>query len=172
MCSFFFLFGICLCYPGGILLVNLLDDWSASWNVMIICLIEVVIVSWFYGIDKFYNNLLEMGLQPSKAAKNYFTVCLRFLTPITLVIVLIVRIIDGLTKTEEGRSYLKEPQAQLTSWLLGTFTISFIPLFALWQVCSTCIRRKTIDCTIFQPTQNWKPQSDDDSKNMLKTFFP
>ena len=175
MCSFFFLFGICLCFPGGILIRELLEHWSAAWNVVIICLLEVIIVSWIYGIDKFYDNLLEMGLQPTKGAKIYFKICLRFLTPITLITVLSVKFLECFTKTEEGRTYweaLEEPLAQLMSWLLGIFTLSFIPVVAKWQLLLTCIRRKTIDRTIFQPTQNWKPQSDDDSKIMLKTFNP
>ena len=140
----------------------LMDDWLNFWNAIIICLLEVVIVSWVYGIDKFCHNIEEMGVKSVEATKLYFKVSFRFIVPIILVILLIGSLTNlTLSKASiHGMEYVfEEPYVQALAWLMGIFTISFIPCFALWQLYSTFKVRKTIDWGIFKPTSKWRPQN-------------
>ena len=107
----------------------LFDDWSASWNAILICLLEVVLVSWIYGIDKFFANIDEMGLKLEEAAKMYFRICLCYIAPCLLSILLVTSL--ALSQPSEanvfGKMYIfEETGVQVLAWLLGIFSISFI----------------------------------------------
>ena len=143
----------------------LFDDWSASWNAILICLLEVVLVSWIYGIDKFFANIDEMGLKLEEAAKMYFKICLCYIAPSLLSILLVTSL--ALSQPSEanvfGKMYIfEETGVQALAWLLGIFSISFIPVFGAWKVYTKHNLGQPIDWTIFQPSSKWKSQNDQD----------
>ena len=153
----------------------LMDDWLNFWNAIIICLLEVIIVSWVYGIDKFCQNVQEMGVRSTVATQFYFKTCLRFIVPIILFILLIGSLGNiTLSKAHvRGIDYVfEEPYVQALAWLMGIFTISFIPCFALWQMYLTFKVKNAVDWSIFHSTSKWKPQSDEDSVISLNDFSP
>ena len=173
ICFISFLLGISLCFSGGFFMFILMDDWLNFWNAIIICLLEVIIVSWVYGIDKFCQNVQEMGVKSTVATEFYFKACLRFVVPTILVILLFGSLGNiSLSKAHiRGIDYVfEEPYVQALAWLMGIFTISFIPCFAFWQMFSTFKIRNTIDWSIFHPTSKWKPQNEDDSVIKLNDF--
>ena len=49
VCVIGFLCGLTLCFEGGIHMFSLLDHYSASWNILLFALLEVVLVAWCYG---------------------------------------------------------------------------------------------------------------------------
>ena len=112
----------------------LFDDWSASWNAILICLLEVVLVSWIYGIDKFFANIEEMGMKLDEAAKGYFKVCLCYIAPCLLSILLVTSF--ALSQTSEanvfGQMYIFEETGWCPSLGLafGNFQHLFYP--SLW----------------------------------------
>ena len=48
---------------SGIYWVVLLDDYAGSWGLIFIAILEVVSVSWFYGVDRFLEVILKICSQ-------------------------------------------------------------------------------------------------------------
>ena len=46
--------------PGGIHMFTLFNDSAPSWNLILFALLEVVLISWAYGVDKFLDHLEDM----------------------------------------------------------------------------------------------------------------
>ena len=60
---------ICECSPGGIHMFTLFNDSAPSWNLILFALLEVVLISWAYGVDKFLDHLEDMIPHFSPTAK-------------------------------------------------------------------------------------------------------
>lgn len=68
---------------GGMYILQLLDWYSASISVILICIIEVVMASWIYGIDNFIDDIYFMiGKKPEKL----WSYCWKYVTPSILVV--------------------------------------------------------------------------------------
>ncbi|XP_076327812.1 sodium- and chloride-dependent glycine transporter 2-like isoform X2 [Tachypleus tridentatus] len=65
-CSICFLLGLPMCARGGVYLFTMLDWYSASWSVLLIGLLECILLSWIYGINRYLNNVKQMiGYRPN-----------------------------------------------------------------------------------------------------------
>ena len=149
----------------------LFDDWSCSWNTILICLLEIVLVSWIYGTDKLFANIDEMGVKLQEATKIYFKICLRYIAPCLLAILLVTSWASSSPSKANlnisGKTYVfDEPGVQALAWLLGIFSISFIPIIGAWKVYQRQSTGQPIDRTIFQPSSKWKSQNDQSSSSI------
>ena len=59
--------------PGGIHMFTLFNDSAPSWNLILFALLEVVLISWAYGVDKFLDHLEDMIPHFSPTAKVNLT---------------------------------------------------------------------------------------------------
>ena len=85
--------GLSMCTSAGFYMFELLDTTGASWNILVYALIELVIVAWLYGIDKFCENIKEMEMRIPKIMEFYWKACWCFITPILLATLLIVQFV-------------------------------------------------------------------------------
>ena len=46
--------------PAGIHMFSLFNQAAPSWNLILFALLEVIIVAWIYGVDKFVEHISEM----------------------------------------------------------------------------------------------------------------
>uniref|UniRef100_A0A0K0F7D0 Transporter (inferred by orthology to a C. elegans protein) n=1 Tax=Strongyloides venezuelensis TaxID=75913 RepID=A0A0K0F7D0_STRVS len=60
MCLLFFLLGIPLTCRGGIFIFHALEKLNANWNAFSLSLIQVILVCYVYGVDKFQEDIREM----------------------------------------------------------------------------------------------------------------
>uniref|UniRef100_A0A0N4ZG91 Transporter n=1 Tax=Parastrongyloides trichosuri TaxID=131310 RepID=A0A0N4ZG91_PARTI len=60
MCTLFFLLGIPLTCRGGIFIFHALEKLNANWNAFSLSLIQVILVCYVYGVDKFQEDIREM----------------------------------------------------------------------------------------------------------------
>ena len=63
------LLGLTFTCPGGIHMFTLFNDSAPSWNLILFALLEVVLISWAYGVDKFLDHLEDMIPHFSPTAK-------------------------------------------------------------------------------------------------------
>ncbi|XP_055865027.1 sodium- and chloride-dependent glycine transporter 1-like isoform X2 [Biomphalaria glabrata] len=78
LCLVSFLLGIPLCTQGGSYILNLLDWYIASFSVMLIVVIEVLVLAWIYGTECLYDDLQAMlGYRPCKVWVYFW----KYLTP-------------------------------------------------------------------------------------------
>ena len=104
ICVSGFFLGLSMCAQGGILMFTLIDSKSASWNLVLFALLELVLVGWLYGAREFMSNIHEMGMlkaddSSSKFKKTavlvlkwYWIVCWQFITPLLLTVILITQV--------------------------------------------------------------------------------
>ena len=56
-------------------------------NVLVIAFVEIILVAWLFGIDRFLKCAQDMGMKFSKAKQLYFQVSLKFICPLALVLI-------------------------------------------------------------------------------------
>ena len=122
-----------MCCEGGILLFTLYDQRISS-SLLFVVWIEIVVVMAFYGINKFIDNVQEMGMKrglsrPAGILRIVMIISLGIITPGVLIA---VAIIDWTKR--EPISYGGEdfpPIVEGFGWLLELGPLIFLPLFAI-----------------------------------------
>uniref|UniRef100_T1J3F9 Transporter n=1 Tax=Strigamia maritima TaxID=126957 RepID=T1J3F9_STRMM len=93
VCTIMYLLGLSLCTNGGMFLFQLMDNFCASYSTLFIGVLEVSVISWVYGVDRFMDDIrLMLGHYPPLFM--YWKICWMFITPIALFFILIFNIID------------------------------------------------------------------------------
>ena len=68
---------------GGMYIFQLLDWYSVSIPVLVICIFEIIMVAWIYGIDNFFDDINFMIGQKLEKIWYY---CWKYITPLILVV--------------------------------------------------------------------------------------
>uniref|UniRef100_G3NKA5 Transporter n=2 Tax=Gasterosteus aculeatus TaxID=69293 RepID=G3NKA5_GASAC len=143
VCVFCLLLGLGFTTTSGNYWFTMFNDYGANFSLLFIVLIEVIAVSYIYGIKRFEKDIEDMlGHRPNW----YWKIMWGGISPlllITLFIVYIVNYIRGGTPTyqawdkELGKSVVMEYPvfAQVFIGLLLASSISCIPLTALYVYC-------------------------------------
>ncbi|XP_055642912.1 sodium- and chloride-dependent glycine transporter 2 isoform X2 [Toxorhynchites rutilus septentrionalis] len=82
-CFSMFLLSISCTTRGGLYLLQLFDWYSASISVILVCIVEVVIVGWIYGVGNFARDI---GFMIDRPVERYWIVSWKYTTPIILTI--------------------------------------------------------------------------------------
>ena len=82
--------------------MKLLDNYVATWSVLIICVVECLVVSYIYGVSRFLSDIQAMvGYRPWPI----WTACWAVLTPSILVIIIILTFINYEGKISGATSF-------------------------------------------------------------------
>lgn len=85
VCTFMFLSGLIMCTDGGIYVLQLMDNYCASFSALIIGLIEVIVIAWVYGVDRFLEDCKVMlGHYPTK--RLYWKIIWKYVTPLIIIV--------------------------------------------------------------------------------------
>ena len=66
VCLTLLLLGLPMCLQGGFYIFVLLDEYSGSWSLLVLAVVEVVLVGWVYGTDKLIVDIYSMGIKTSR----------------------------------------------------------------------------------------------------------
>eukprot|EP00096_Caligus_rogercresseyi_P015098 TRINITY_DN754_c1_g1_i18.p1 TRINITY_DN754_c1_g1~~TRINITY_DN754_c1_g1_i18.p1 ORF type:complete len:580 (+),score=73.85 TRINITY_DN754_c1_g1_i18:82-1821(+) len=82
VCVCLYLLGLPMVTEGGIYLFQIMDFYSASgMSLLWICFFETVAISWFYGVEKFSDNIKEMtGRRPNL----FLRLCWKYFGPFVM----------------------------------------------------------------------------------------
>ncbi|KAJ8301429.1 hypothetical protein KUTeg_020416 [Tegillarca granosa] len=130
ICLVFFLLGIPLSTPGGMYLVQLMDHYVASWSLLIIGLIEVLVISYVYGINRFYKDMSF--------------------------ILLFAWIDYSPAKYDE---YTYPVWADVLGWMMSFCSIIWIPIVMLYKINKEDEAKHLLDKLklLITPTREWGP---------------
>uniref|UniRef100_A0A2K5W7N9 Transporter n=1 Tax=Macaca fascicularis TaxID=9541 RepID=A0A2K5W7N9_MACFA len=106
-----FLLALFCITKGGIYVLTLLDTFAAGTSILFAVLMEAIGVSWFYGVDRFSNDIQQMmGFRPGL----YWRLCWKFVSPAFL-----LRLAYGITPENEHHLVAQRDvrQFQLQHWL-------------------------------------------------------
>lgn len=94
--------GIFYTTPNGQYLINLLDFYGASFVALILAIIELITVSWIYGVDRFCGDI-EFMLR--RKTGRYWWYCWKYITPFIMISILLYFIWTWKALTYQGQEY-------------------------------------------------------------------
>ncbi|KAG1699841.1 Sodium- and chloride-dependent glycine transporter 2 [Nymphon striatum] len=156
VCLGCFTVGLVLCSQGGMYVLQLMDNYCATFSALLIGLCELIVIGWVYGIDKFLDDIKVMlGKYPYHY--RYWWVMWKYITPTFILGILLFTWID-FEPTKYGD--IEFPiYADAIGWTLSMLPVSMIPIVA----CITIYKSK-LKGTILQkikalaaPSKEWGP---------------
>ena len=149
-----------LCAEGGILLFTLFDQRCTS-SLLFVLWIEIIVVTWFYGINRFIDNIQEMGMKkglsrPYGILRVLFFILLAVITPLVLLGLCIIA-----WKNREGIVYGGEqfpPVAEGFGWLMELGPLIFLLIMPVWEVYKLSKQNLTaseIGKKLLNPSKSW-----------------
>ncbi|XP_041376806.1 sodium- and chloride-dependent betaine transporter-like [Gigantopelta aegis] len=156
ICIVCFLIGLPLSFQGGVYIFQLIDWYVAVFNLMFVGFIEVVIIGWIYGADRFGDDIeLMLGRRPPLIIKLLW----RFVSPLMLVMGMIITVTNY--KPPSYGDYIYPGYAEIIGWSLALLPLLPIPICMalelrkakgpIWQR----LRQTTL------PNNTWCPKSMD-----------
>ena len=136
---------------------ELIDSTGASWNILVFAIIELVIVSWMYGINRFCDNIKEMEIKIPKFMMYYWKACWCVITPLTLGVLLIIQFVKH--KPYKSNDYVFPDGIQALGWMISFSSVLIIPIIAVYQVIIRQKRGKDLGWDLIQPTRHWGPSN-------------
>lgn len=157
----FYLLGLVMCTPGGPYMLTIMDDYSGGWNLMLICILEALSISYVYGFRRFANDIEAMvGKKvcfciPWFICKWWWIICWAFFTWIIMAAVMVYSWV-GYTGTKYDGKELPAWNNALGWLMTATCVLScFVPMFILpFCVKGSCLKRML---KLLNPTGHWGP---------------
>ncbi|CAG5957587.1 unnamed protein product [Menidia menidia] len=110
-CVLAFSIGLLFVQRSGNYFVAMFDDYSATLPLLIVVVLENVAIAWFYGIDKFFEDLKDMlGFTPYR----FYYYMWKYITPILLLLLLCSSFIQLMMTPPSYSAWIQEEAAERT----------------------------------------------------------
>ncbi|XP_035681588.1 sodium- and chloride-dependent glycine transporter 2-like [Branchiostoma floridae] len=152
MCAVGFLLGLPLVTQGGFYLLQLMDNYSGTFSLLVVAIVECVVVGWVYGCDRFLDDISMMiGSRPCL----WWKICWKVLTPLSLLFILIFQF-TVYSPTKYG-DYTYPFWAEVLGWCMVGVAVLMLPTAALYKVC--CAKGTLYERVSFlvEPSWDWGP---------------
>jgi len=127
-----FLLGLPLCLQGGYYLFVLLDWYSGAWSLMLLAILEIIVVSWVYGLDAFFEDIKTMGIYQNWLTRAYWSICLKFTCPALLLSVLIFTLADYQPASEGD--YIFPVWSNILGWCIAASSVVVVIPFGAYEL--------------------------------------
>lgn len=124
--------------PGGQFIINLLDFYGASFVALILAIIELVTVSWVYGVDRFCKDI-EFMIE--RRTGLYWRICWKIVTPLIMIGILGYFVLTWQPLTYQDREY--STQLHAAGWFVSLLALLQLPIWAVYAAMK-------------QPKMSWK----------------
>jgi len=169
-----FLLGAPQMTSGGFYLMNLMDQNVGGVNLLMIGFLEMVVVMYVYGFEKFASNVeLMLGRRPGL----YWRICWQFFSPLTLFGILCFLFARYQPPTLGDYTY--PYWAVVLGWLMTVSSVTAIPLVAVGTFLSRfcgdfplsaemgllrVLFNRAVETlkSLFKPTEDWGPAAKGD----------
>uniref|UniRef100_A0A671R244 Transporter n=1 Tax=Sinocyclocheilus anshuiensis TaxID=1608454 RepID=A0A671R244_9TELE len=123
-----FLIALLCITNGGIYVLTLLDKYAAGTSILFGVLIEAIGVAWFYGVDRFSEDIEHMtGFKPG----IYWRLCWKFVSPTFLLFVVIASIVtSGELRYDD---YVFPPWSNTVGWFIALSSMLCVPVYAIYK---------------------------------------
>lgn len=154
--TFCFIIGLAFASQGGMYILQLFDNYAATYSLLIIGLIEALALSWVYGGERFLTDIESMlGNRPGKI----WLYSWRFVAPFFLLAILIFTWVDF--KPTKYNTLIFPGWADGIGWLISFSSIMAIPTVMIYKILSH--KRVTgnsyVQCVkdLVKPSADWGP---------------
>lgn len=122
ICCIFFLLGLPLTCPGGMYLLQLMDNYVGGWTLLMIGFAENIAIAFCYGLTRFYRDLeVMLGWRQSV----WWKICWYGLSPIAVMFIFVFTFVDYEPSTYGKYQY--PGWADAVGWILACVVIA--PIF-------------------------------------------
>eukprot|EP00079_Xenopus_tropicalis_P033489 XP_017947260.1 PREDICTED: sodium-dependent proline transporter-like isoform X2 [Xenopus tropicalis] len=159
LCFAFYLLGLLLITQGGIYWFTLIDSYSTSFGLIIIALFMCLGIAFFYGVNQFCQDILDMVSQcPPWCTKVlwYFKACWVFITPLLLLFILFYIFLEMYNTPLRYGAYVYPRWGQALGICMGTLCCIQIPIWATVAVLKETGTLKERFKKSLRPLNTWR----------------
>ncbi|NXO49055.1 SC6A9 protein, partial [Aramus guarauna] len=125
-----FLLGVPLTTQAGIYWLLLMDNYAASFSLVIISCIMCVAIMYIYGHRNYFKDIeMMLGFPPPL----FFQICWRFISPAIIFFILIFTVIQY--RPISYNDYIYPTWAISIGFLMALSSVICIPIYAIYKVC-------------------------------------
>ncbi|CAH1797534.1 unnamed protein product [Owenia fusiformis] len=135
ICAVMFLLGLSCASEGGMFMLQLMDNYSGTYSVLILGFTETVVLVYVYGYENFSHDIELMLSKPLHPLWKWMW---KYITPPVLVGIMTFTWIDF--KPSNYDDYKFPVWADILGWLMSLSTILPIPMFAIYKVYTLDIK--------------------------------
>ncbi|CAM4595162.1 unnamed protein product [Lepidochelys olivacea] len=148
-----FLLGVPLTTQAGIYWLLLMDNYAASFSLVIISCIMCVSIMYIYGHRNYFKDIeMMLGFPPPL----FFQICWRFFSPAIIFFILVFTVIQY--RPIAYNTYVYPTWAVSIGFLMALSSVLCIPLYAVYKLCradgNTLLQRLK---NATKPSQDWGP---------------
>ena len=160
-----FILGLSMCTSNGIYVFELMDSTCASWNLIVLALVELILVAWIYGPNNFLSNVRDMDIKISMPIEIYWKVTLCFIAPTTLLTLIIIKLVQyqpvhifkHLMEGTGNAVEISPAGVQFLAWFITLSPITVLIAIGFYQVWIRKKQGKPLGLAMLHPSHNWKP---------------
>ncbi|XP_078402281.1 sodium- and chloride-dependent neutral and basic amino acid transporter B(0+)-like [Cetorhinus maximus] len=156
VCLLFYFLGLIYVMQAGIYWLNLLDYFCTGWILITIALLELIGLSWIYGVNRFIKDIEMMIGERNWLFWLWWRLCWVIISPCLLAVILIWSLATFAPPTYGSVEY--PVWATALAWCMIIFCIMWIPIVAIVRVVqaegSTLCQKISAACT---SAPDWGP---------------
>ncbi|GFR33859.1 sodium- and chloride-dependent glycine transporter 2 [Trichonephila clavata] len=152
LCFLMFLLGLPCTTAGGMYILQLMDWYSAAFSLMVISLLELICISWVYGIERFF---MDISLMIKRTPPFWWKLCWCYITPGTIACLLLFIAINHEAVTYDD--YIYPEWSIVVGWMIAMCSIVPIPIVGIIQLLKAEGTLKERFISTLQPTDQWGP---------------
>ena len=160
-CTIAFLAGFPICFQSGVLLFQLMDARTAN-SVVLMSFLQLVTLSWFYGLDRFFVHIEEMGMKLPGFLKVYWRTCWTIITPFMIAFVTIYA--WAYKEADFYLGYEYPPAVQFLGWCFELLALSVLIIYGLIVIIKRCRKGDPVAFLkpgpMMLPKDTWGPRPD------------
>ncbi|XP_060558114.1 sodium- and chloride-dependent glycine transporter 1-like [Ruditapes philippinarum] len=153
----FFLCSLPTCTGAGAYIFLWMDWYNGAWIGPIVAFIQLVVVAWVYGMDRFSDDVHMMIGRPIPGLLRFFTA---FITPLIVLIIFLVSCVEYVPPSYG--SYTYPSTARVMGWLSVAIVISPMLVQGLYTVYTSkgASYFKKLKQHL-QPMESWGPSEEE-----------
>ncbi|UJR10480.1 hypothetical protein I4U23_014684 [Adineta vaga] len=152
----FFLLGLSMVTRGGLYVLNIVDQYLGGFPWLIIGVVELVCISWIYGMDNFCDDIAIM-LGEERRPSKFWQICWKYISPLILLFTIIFSSLFYQDVTLDDYTY--PTWALALGWMVVIICLGWLPYMFFVEIC----RRGTwgIIKEARFPHEKWGPARDE-----------
>ena len=157
--------GLLMCTEGGLIFVEFLSVYAASWGLLLAVMCEAIVISWIYGLQRFTADIKAMmGFEPGR----YWRFCWAVMGPIFMAYNLAYGLLSH--QAYQVLDYKFPPWLNAAGFLLAFSSFACIPIVAVYQFArakgSTLAEKLKNSTTPWKESRNtYAPVAKDDAQS-------